>query len=270
MSWSSNYHSLKLAKKTIDKINVREVWENNLEAEIELIRKISSTYTILAIDTEFPGTIIKTKDCILGERHYSWIKDNIDLLKLIQLGLTFCKENGELPLINGVPSIWQFNFQGFKLDKDPCAKESIRLLAQSGIDFEAHEYKGIDLQQFGELLINSGIIFSPKIKWVTFQGLFDFGYLLKVCTKLTLPETAREYFVKLKQFFPSAYDVKYLLKFCNLDGGLNRLANYLQVKRSCYEHQAGPDSLNTARIYVKLVNTYFCGYDVLNKFNGYI
>lgn len=36
---------------------------------------------------------------------------NVDMLKLIQLGLTFCDESGNLPRCNGELSVWQFNFR---------------------------------------------------------------------------------------------------------------------------------------------------------------
>jgi len=39
-------------------------------------------------------------------------------------------------------------------------------------------------------------------------------------------------------YFPTVYDIKYLMKFCdNLHGGLNKLAEVLQVERIGPQHQ---------------------------------
>ena len=61
----------------------------------------------------------------------------MDLLKIIQLGLTFLDENGNTPS-EGMPSTWQFNFK-FNLTEDMYAEESVDLLRNSGIRFEKHE-----------------------------------------------------------------------------------------------------------------------------------
>lgn len=43
----------------------------------------------------------------------------------------------------------------------------------------------------------------------------------------------------LQVYFPNIYDIKYLMKFCgNLHGGLNKLAETLEVKRLGPQHQA--------------------------------
>ena len=42
----------------------------------------------------------------------------------------------------------------------------------------------------------------------------------------------------LQIYFPTVYDIKYLMKFCdNLHGGLNKLAEVLQVERIGPQHQ---------------------------------
>ncbi len=43
-----------------------------------------------------------------SDYHYQTLRCNVDLLKLIQLGITLCDENGNLP-----PDVctWQFNFR---------------------------------------------------------------------------------------------------------------------------------------------------------------
>lgn len=46
-----------------------------------------------------------------------------------------------------------------------------------------------------------------------------------------LPDTENDFFELLKIFFPTIYDVKYLMKSCkNLKGGLEEVAKQLEVK----------------------------------------
>ena len=52
---------------------------------------------------------------------------------------------------------------------DMYAQDSIDLLAKSGIDFKRHEERGIDVNDFGELLISSGLVLLDDVKWITFH-----------------------------------------------------------------------------------------------------
>ncbi|KAK8952622.1 hypothetical protein KSP40_PGU015001 [Platanthera guangdongensis] len=58
------------------------------------------------------------------------------MLNVIQLGLTFSDEHGNLPTCNnnGVGCVWQFNFREFNVDRDVFASDSIQLLHDSGIN----------------------------------------------------------------------------------------------------------------------------------------
>ncbi len=90
---------------------------------------------------------------------------NVDMLRIIQLGITLCDEEGNSPEGN----TWQFNFQ-FNLSDDMYAPDSIELLKNSGIDFKRNEEDGIDVQYFGELLITSGLVLFDNIKWISFHS----------------------------------------------------------------------------------------------------
>ena len=57
------------------------------------------------------------------------------------------------------------------------AQNSIDLLQKSGIDFKRHQEEGIDVQDFGELLISSGLILSDDIKWISFHSFILFLFL---------------------------------------------------------------------------------------------
>lgn len=88
---------------------------------------------------------------------------NVDLLKLIQLGITLTDGDGNLPLIAGHYCVWQFNFREFDLKEDMYAQDSIELLKHSGIDFDANRNRGIDVHRFGELLMVSGVVLNQKV-----------------------------------------------------------------------------------------------------------
>ncbi len=75
--------------------------------------------------------------------------------------------------------------------------------------------------------------------------------------------------VNVQIYFPNVWDIKYLMKFCNnLHGGLNKLAETLEVERIGPQHQAGSDSLLTSRTFMKLINLMFSGFTGVAKHRG--
>ncbi|XP_027697811.1 CCR4-NOT transcription complex subunit 8 isoform X3 [Vombatus ursinus] len=179
-----------------------EVWASNLEEEMRKIREIVLSYSYIAMDTEFPGVVVRP----IGEfrssidYQYQLLRCNVDLLKIIQLGLTFTNEKGEYP--SGI-NTWQFNFK-------------FNLIG------------------------------------------YDFGYMVKLLTDSRLPEEEHEFFHILNLFFPSIYDVKYLMKSCkNLKGGLQEVADQLDLQRIGRQHQAGSDSLLTGMAFFRMKELFF-------------
>jgi len=176
---------------------------------------------------------------------------------------------GNLPRHNGELCVWQFNFREFKLHEDMYAQESIDLLRQSGIDFGTMQAGGVDVKRFGELLTSSGVVLNEDVRWVTFHSGYDFGYMLRVLTCDALPEREDEFFELLGIFFPCIFDIKYLMKFCDsLHGGLSKIAELLDVQRIGPQHQAGSDSLLTGKVFVKLVDSHFKGFDGVQTHSG--
>merc|ERR1719516_16366 len=128
------------------------------------------------------------------------------------------------------------------------AQDSIDLLQKSGIQFHKHEEQGICVREFAESLMTSGLVLMPQVKWLSFHSGYDFGYLINLLTNQNLPKTEADFFEQLKTYFPNVYDVKYLMKSCkNLKGGLQEVANELEVTRVGPQHQAGSDSLLTGQ-----------------------
>ncbi|KAI8969651.1 ribonuclease H-like domain-containing protein [Pilobolus umbonatus] len=248
---------------------IKEVWAENLEEEMAYLRDLVEDYPYLAMDTEFPGVVARPIGTFKtsSDYHYQTLRCNVDLLKIIQLGVTFADQYGNLP---GNICTWQFNFK-FNLSDDMYAQDSIELLTKSGIDFKKHEEYGIDVEHFGELLISSGFVLLDDVKWISFHSGYDFGYLLKVLTCSVMPADEVEFFELLRTYFPCIYDIKYLMKSCkNLKGGLQDIADDLQVARIGPQHQAGSDSLLTCTTFFKMRQMFFEDKIDDQKYLGYL
>lgn len=235
---------------------IKDVWRYNLEDEFQEIRQLVQKFNYVSMDTEFPGVVARPSGTFTSSSDYLYqlLRCNVDLLKIIQLGLTFLDENGKLP--KGY-STWQFNFK-FNINSDMFAQDSIDLLKNSGIQFDKHEEEGIDPYEFAELLMTSGIVLNDNVKWISFHSGYDFGYLLKILTDQNLLSEESEFFDMLKIYFPCTYDVKYLMKSCkNLKGGLQEVADQLKLERKGPQHQAGSDSLLTGLVFFKMREMYF-------------
>nr|XP_050051750.1 CCR4-NOT transcription complex subunit 7-like [Dermacentor andersoni] len=262
----SDRNALEIANEAC---GIRDVWACNLEEEFCTIRDLVQKYNYIAMDTEFPGVVAQPigKFRSITDYQYQMLRCNVDLLKIIQLGVTFLDENGNKP-INF--STWQFNFK-FSLAKDMFAQDSIDLLINSGIQFSRHETEGIDPYEFAQLLMTSGVVLSDDVKWLTFHSGYDFGYLLKVLTGENLPADENDFFELLQLYFPCIYDVKYLMKSCrSLRGGLQEVAGQLQLERIGPQHQAGSDSLLTGAAFFKIRKVFFQDKMDDEKFSGFL
>jgi len=239
-----------------EECGIREVWASNLIKEFKSICRVVKKYPYVAMDTEFPGVVARPIGDFKSSADYQYqlLRCNVDLLKIIQLGLTFLDADGNLP--EGVTT-WQFNFK-FNLTEDMYAEDSVELLHSSGIRFAKHESDGIDTEQFAEMLLTSGVVLMDNVKWLSFHSGYDFGYLLKLLTCQNLPLDEKDFFSLLRTYFPCIYDVKYLMKSCkSLKGGLQEVADILEVDRIGPQHQAGSDSLLTGLTFFKMTEMYF-------------
>lgn len=237
---------------------ITDVWADNLAAEMDRVSALAGTYKHVAVDTEFPGVVARPVGAAApaADLPYQTLRTNVDLLRLIQLGISVSDgdEGGGEEV-----AVWQFNFQ-FSLENDMYAEDSIELLRGSGLDFARHEREGISVADFGELLTSSGLVLNDEIKWVSFHGGYDFAYMLKVLTGTVLPEVERDFFELLEAYFPQLYDMKYLMRANDsLYGGLNRLAEHYGCERIGTMHQAGSDSLLTMRVFFSMMRETFKG-----------
>lgn len=252
-----------------DDPRICEVWQSNLYDAFRQIRQIVKQFPFVSMDTEFPGVVARPigEFNTTSDYQYQLIRCNVDLLKLIQIGLTFMNEKGEC---SPGRCTWQFNFK-YDINIDMYAEDSITLLRNCGINFERHKLEGIDPNTFAYMLITSGIVLesTPRVNWITFHSGYDFCYLLKLLTQTKLPEDGQEFFNLLKIYFPTVFDIKYLMKSCKqLQGGLQDIADQMQIKRIGRQHQAGSDSLLTGEAFFKMRALFFEDIIDTEKFSG--
>jgi len=247
-------------------VEIRDVWMSNLEVEMENIRNILEKFPYVAMDTEFPGIVARPiVEFGAPDYHYQTLRCNVDMLKLIQLGLSFTDGKGNWA--EGC-TCWQFNFK-FSLSDDMYAQDSIELLKTSGIDFVKFEERGIDIQYFGELMTMSGLVLNDEVRWISFHSGYDFGYLIKTLTCCELPLDENSFLELLYTFFPCIYDVKFMMTAVEgMYGGLNALADTLQIERIGPMHQAGSDSLLTAQTFFGLLDRHLSGSVDDQRFRG--
>ncbi|CAL8104810.1 unnamed protein product [Orchesella dallaii] len=149
------------------------------------------------------------------------------------------------------------------------SQESIQVLKNAGINFQRHETEGIEWRQFSEFFMSSGFVLNDNVKWISFHGGYDFAYLMKILSDRKLPDVETEFFDMLKLYFPFIYDVKYIMQSCKyLSGGLQEVANQLDIPRLGIQHQAGSDSLLTGISFFRMKEMYFDNHIEDYKYNG--
>ena len=245
---------------------IRDVYEDTFLSEIKLLSSYLDEYNYIGMDTEFPGTCFKLSS-YSQDFYYRSIKKNADELKLIQLGITLCNSKGEYP---PECSTWQFNFQ-FDLKCDTFSQDSISLLMNSGINFEVHKTKGIPHELFAEYFIVSGLLLNPHINWISYHGSSDFAYLLRLALNTPLPKSENDFTNTLELYFPNHFDIKILIHGKEqFKGGLNKLAQCLDIYRTGEVHQAGSDSIVTVELFFALLTNKIVTVDTVKTLKNVI
>ncbi|KAI1393909.1 CAF1-domain-containing protein [Hypoxylon trugodes] len=284
------------------KLRIREVWKHNFEEEMTALMDLVDDFPYVAMDTEFPGIVGRPMGNFRGKSdyHYQCLRVNVDLLKVIQIGISLFNEKGETPAdrVNAstkdvppnlrrhadqglMPLAWQFNFK-FSLKEDMYNQASIESLQQAGIDFNLLDRDGIDPKKFAALFIASGFVCFDQVKWISFHGGYDFGYLTKLLGDQKLANDESEFDKIMKKWFPTTYDVKHLMKLAvklhstgmltpsdpgsaeimqkfEQKSGLESIADALKLKRVGAAHQAGSDSLLTGKVFFQLRERIYNG-----------
>ncbi|KAG0435004.1 Poly(A) ribonuclease pop2 [Dictyocoela muelleri] len=238
--------------------SIVNVWNDNLESEFCVIRQLIKKYKFISMDTEYPGVVGRPIGIFASSNSYIYqqMRCNVDILKLIQLGITLSDSEGNRP----TPCTWQFNFE-FNMEKDMFSSESIELLKNANLDFKSHKEKGIDLQNFGDLLTTSGLVLNSDVTWISFHSIYDFAYLVKVMTNTPMAQNELEFKKFMKTIFPNFYDLKVIYP----KKGLQEIANVLGIVRDGVMHQAGSDSHLTSMIFWELKKQNEKLYDCKNR-----
>ncbi|PQE13067.1 caf1 family ribonuclease protein [Rutstroemia sp. NJR-2017a BBW] len=283
-----------------EKGRIREVWKGNLNEEMAVLRQLVDQYPYISMDVKFPGIVARPMGAFQdkGDYHYQCLRCNVDLLRVIQVGITLFSADGESPPAtphpdvdldrnpgrkfgSSVPCTWQFNFK-FSLQEDMYTQISIDECRLGGTDFTRLERDGIDPFEFAAQLISSGLVCDEDKHWISLHAGYDFGYLLKIMLCKRLPDDEREFQMLMDKFFPSVGDIKYLIKGANDDyknsqlavtdnailellhrcdpkPSLDAMVEILKVKRIGTPHQAGSDSLVNGRVFFKIRERVFHG-----------
>ncbi|VDO07031.1 unnamed protein product [Haemonchus placei] len=233
-------------------VRIHDVWNSNVEEEFAKMRTLIDDYPFVAMDTEFPGVVATPLGTFKSKEDFNYQQVSCNV------GFALVDEKGDLPPTGDV---WQFNFH-FSLSDDMYSQESVEMLRAAGIDFTRLQNEGISMDIFGELLTTSGLIVDDRITWLTFSSGYDFGYLLKSITLGELPKEESQFFQFHRALFPRCYDIKLMLRMpgsfnTKLKGGLQEVADQLDVKRHGMRHQAGSDALLTAKTFFKIKQQFF-------------
>lgn len=174
-----------------------------------VLREIVTQYKYISLDCKFPGIVARPIGTFktTSEYHYQTLRTNVDVLTVVQVGMTFSDEYGNRP----PNSTWQFNFK-FNESEDMASKDGLEILRQSGVNFDMLAVEGIDVFSFAELLLTSGLVLDSDINWITFHSGYDLGYLLSVMLNASLPAEEGAFLDLVKLYFPNVWDLKYILR----------------------------------------------------------
>ena len=237
----------------------KEVWAYNLIEEAFKICGLVKKYRYVAMDTEFPGKPLYPTN--IGDPNFAIqnATENVNMTKLIQVGITLMDENGEMPEDT---QSWEFNLE-FDVNKDFYASDAIEILQSSGLDFQKHKTQGIKHFNFAEIFYQIGLACNPGVTWIGFSIAFDFCHLLKVVKgedKLHY-EKMEEFKEDVKWFFPNVFDVKEVGPKFGFWGGLEAMATKIEIRRQGNQHRAGSDSRLTGQVFFKIVQENTRGLD---------
>lgn len=223
--------------------SAQEVWAHNLELEMYNIRVTAESYPQVALEVLLPKIVASPAGPFgeFADYNYQMLRCNVDLTRALQISLTLSDTKGNRP--RGT-STWRFNF-----DFNPRTDFSQAAVKGKGemegtwahmeesldqsVDLSKHRSQGIRTQDFGELLMTSGLVLSEDVKWIAFCavagmaegplsrvsiapsepherrfcGMYSFGYLLQLLTCQEMPDCIDTFLELLDLFFPSRCDL---------------------------------------------------------------
>ncbi|KAF3793392.1 putative CCR4-associated factor 1-like protein 10 [Nymphaea thermarum] len=258
-------------------VMLRQIWEEDFYREQEFIREVVLRHNYVTVATRViplptapspasssaaaTGATLPTLD-----ENYALFRQRANAARLLQLGLTFSDEGGNLPKdpMTGERYIWEFNVKVAK-SMDEIDAVFRQHLTEKGIDVDYNMKHGIhpDVLCIGIWCMDT--LMKERIRWVVFNGCAAFSPLLNIMRPVTenpeeqLPERREAFLDAVKLYFPKFYEVRQLMSGCGLSGTLEETANVLGVAVTEGEmfNQAGPDSLLTLQVFRGIRKRHF-------------
>ncbi|RLM69405.1 hypothetical protein C2845_PM17G13920 [Panicum miliaceum] len=272
-------------------LSIQLVTAANYEAELETIGALLRRFPVIAIDTEYPGTVhrspagLREGDLTPDER-YALVKANVDELPVVRLGITLCDAGGNVPLVAGAGDgrplqqrAWEFIFSDFDPLRDRHAPASVAFLRSRGVDFRLAREGGVRSPAFAARL--AAVLAPARLRgdlaWAAFGGAYDFAYMVKMLSGgQPLPGTWHEFMAQAKALLGGrVFDGKYMAEHSGrpdlCGGGLRRVAARLGVPLPNLAPPclAGPKSHTACGIYIAM-RRHFWDHDHGACFDGLI
>lgn len=210
---------------------------------------IGQGYNYVALDTEFPGSVVESRN---GDYFsYQNVRANVNCTNLIQVAFSLFDARGRRP--EGT-STFTFNF-AFDENTELSNVDSMNLLRSVGIDFAQLKSFGIPQADFLQAMLSFGLV-GPQaahIVYITYHGAFDVAFFVKLVTRAPLPPDRQRFVNLLSSLFPCLVDLKVLAAKSHPRGGLEKLAADLGVSRTGLKHLSGSDARLTGETFFKIV-----------------
>ncbi|CAL4979146.1 unnamed protein product [Urochloa decumbens] len=273
-------------------LEVRPVTAANYEAELDAIGSLLPQFPVIVFDTEYPGTVHRPppgrreSDLTPPER-YALIKANVDEVPILQLGITLCDADGNLPVFSSSSGgaagayyerSWVFTFSDFDARRgDAHAPESVTFLRSRGVDFAAARTHGVSSAAFAARF--AATVLAPAritaaldpaarpLTWAAYGGAYDYAYMVKMLSGgQPLPGTWHEFMARARELLGSdgMFDAKYMAEHSGHaddlfgagggGGGLRRVAAQLGESPLVPEPPflAGPKCRAACRVYTAM------------------
>mmetsp|Transcript_9555 Transcript_9555/g.24966 ORF Transcript_9555/g.24966 Transcript_9555/m.24966 type:complete len:463 (-) Transcript_9555:74-1462(-) len=223
----------------------RDVWAWNFDAEFDYFLaacRAGPAPVTLALDTEFPGFLFE--DPVWAHRHarYENLRKNVGELQPIQVGIAAASADGALL------GAWCFNLS-FDLARSRYSQPSVEFLMAAGLDFPRLAAEGICASKLSHRLGLMPFFSKPRASWVTFSGLYDWAYFLKLLMGGPLPSNVHDFEYALELLCPLRSELRDWLP----RGSLDRLLLEHQVPRHGTAHTAGSDALGTLELFLHIL-----------------
>jgi len=220
-------------------LDIVNVWSYNLEAELDNIYSYIRLLPNVVFSVNSPGLILRPLGDFRSREdfHYQTMRCNVEVTKVIQLQLTIADDES---LAHGGFPLWVFNFH---FDQQNDAYPDGLLQTKSVQYREKLKTYGINPVVFAESLFTSGLLLNERLRWIGFNCLYDFGYLLRMVSNKPLPPTEDEFIEQLQSYFPLFYDTRLLVQVSPLKTELQREVEELVKLRHTLQYEANSKTM---------------------------